>query len=487
MYSASHSRLLAVLVSLVLLQAGCTGGAVEKPPDGETSDAEPIDAGPADGEPVTADDGGTASDDGGDGDPADPTQTRTYTRDQTTDFLNPERGWYVENDFSSQDQRLSMRYVRLDDYRDRAIPQAFLDSLAAEMAGWRDTGSKAVLRFAYNRSRDSDAPLEIVLQHIGQIAPLLEEYRDVIAVLQAGFIGAWGEWHSSTNDLIIDVSARHQIMDALLAAAPPAMMVQFRTPWTMEVRFPTAITEAERFNGSVQAHMGFHNDCFLTGETDSGTYSSWDGSKDIQGQRRYGQAVGRVAAMGGETCDLGGLESYNDCGPAIAEMEDFGWDYLNIQYWTPMIDKWRTQGCYDEISRRLGYRYVLDRVTAPTQVEAGGPATLALDVTNAGFGKLYNQRPLQIVFTGPGGPFVVTALEDCRRAMPLGGESKTVPLEFTAPPGLVSGQPYELHLRLPDASSHLQQDVRHMIRFANAGTWDSANGLNSLDISVTAK
>lgn len=60
----------------MLLQTGCTGGAVEKPPDGE---------------PVTADDGGTASDTGGD--PADPTQTRTYTKVQTTDFFNLERGF----------------------------------------------------------------------------------------------------------------------------------------------------------------------------------------------------------------------------------------------------------------------------------------------------------------------------------------------------------------------------------------------------------
>jgi hypothetical protein len=33
------------------------------------------------------------------------------------------------------------------------------------------------------------------------LAPLFREYHDVIAVAQAGFIGAWGEWHASTNDL----------------------------------------------------------------------------------------------------------------------------------------------------------------------------------------------------------------------------------------------------------------------------------------------
>lgn len=53
----------AVLVFLVLLQAGCNSGAVDKPPDGEPSDAETIG-----GEPVTADDGGISPDDDGDAD-----------------------------------------------------------------------------------------------------------------------------------------------------------------------------------------------------------------------------------------------------------------------------------------------------------------------------------------------------------------------------------------------------------------------------------
>jgi len=33
---------------------------------------------------------------------------------------------------------------------------------------------------------------------------------DVIAVLQAGFIGTWGEWHSSTNDLVATLRLKNE-------------------------------------------------------------------------------------------------------------------------------------------------------------------------------------------------------------------------------------------------------------------------------------
>ena len=49
-----------------------------------------------------------------------------------------------------------------------------------------------ILRFAYSLAMyEPDAPLAVILQHLDQIKPILQEYKDVIAVLQAGFIGSW--------------------------------------------------------------------------------------------------------------------------------------------------------------------------------------------------------------------------------------------------------------------------------------------------------
>ena len=57
----------------------------------------------------------------------------------------------------------------------------------------RKAGIKIILRFAYSIAMDEpDAPLSVILQHLDQLKPILQENKDVIAVLQAGFIGSWG-------------------------------------------------------------------------------------------------------------------------------------------------------------------------------------------------------------------------------------------------------------------------------------------------------
>ena len=69
----------------------------------------------------------------------------------------------------------------------------------------RELGKKAVLRFAYETAfmgRAGSGPtLEDVLRHMEQLKPFLAQNTDVIQVVQAGFIGAWGEWHSSFHGL----------------------------------------------------------------------------------------------------------------------------------------------------------------------------------------------------------------------------------------------------------------------------------------------
>ena len=131
-----------------------------------------------------------------------PKTETTYQIDSSTNFLNPERGFHSEVDLIAgtgfdnvrgRGYTLVRSYVRLDDYRNSSIPSNFLDRLGNGLERARTAGIKVVLRFSYNFGNGPDATLDRVLQHIDQLEPILHEYEDVIAVLQAGFIGAWGE------------------------------------------------------------------------------------------------------------------------------------------------------------------------------------------------------------------------------------------------------------------------------------------------------
>ena len=150
-----------------------------------------------------------------------------------------------------------------------------------------------LFRSAYNQDQTSpfDEPSKArILAHIEQLKPLLKQNSDVIAVLQHGFIGAWGEGYytdifytagQATAQNWID---RADVLTALLAALPVERMIQVRTP-QMKQKFvygPTAPTGSaplspiEAFSGSGPARIGFHNDCYLADATDIGTFSDYD-------------------------------------------------------------------------------------------------------------------------------------------------------------------------------------------------------------------
>jgi hypothetical protein len=441
--------------------------------------------------------------------PPGPTQTQTYTVDSTTDFVNPERGWYLEHyagqtwgsrghptpvSYHQSVTRLAMRYVRLDDYRFSAIPQGLLDDLAAEMATWRNTSVKCVLRFAYNRSRTDDAPFSRVIEHIGQLAPLWAEYQDVIAVLQAGFIGQWGEWHTSSNNLISGSDSnglyRNQIWDALMSNTPASMMVENRYPWIIASRYGryNPLTEAERFTGTARARSARHNDSWVANQHMGGTYAGWDPPfvGEPEAERAYDAAILPYLSHGGETSDVGSLDQWNDGPYSIDQKVLLHLDYLNSEFYKAILEKWHSSGHLAEISRRLGYRIALTSVTAPTTVTPGAPMSLTVSWRNDGFGKVFNPRPVDVVFTGSGGPFTARATADARRILPLAGEAKQSVLSATVPAGLQAGQSYALALKLPDPSTNLEGNPNHAIRFANGGgVWEGLTGLNTLGLSVT--
>ena len=115
-------------------------------------------------------------------------------------------------------------YFRLDNYRTKPLDQDGLNNIWSVFTTARSKGLKLVIRFAYNAGPGSttdanlanpDAPIELVLQHIDQLKPILVENADVIAVMQAGFVGHWGEWHSSKY--LHPLESRKAIMDALLS------------------------------------------------------------------------------------------------------------------------------------------------------------------------------------------------------------------------------------------------------------------------------
>jgi glucose/arabinose dehydrogenase len=417
--------------------------------------------------------------------------TASYEADES-DFLNPERGFHGnadildETDLSwirSQGHTLARAYIRLDDYRDQPLSDTFLVQLRNSLANARSAGIKLVLRFSYNFGiAEADASLSRVEQHIQQLRPILADYQDVIVVLQAGFIGAWGEWHSSTHGLDTPAN-KARVLAALLAALPDSRMVQLRYPGDLIDNFPQPLTTAEAYSASAKARTGHHNDCFLASADDVGTYWPPERQEEF---RDYLAQMTAYTPTGGETCQVSPAEHRTDCPTALAEMARFHWSYLNYDFYRPDIDRWKTEGCFDEISKRLGYRYRLLNASVDRQGRAGEPLALQLRLTNSGFARLYNPRPAELVLrqAATGAERKVIIREDVRGWLPGPAETTTLSVAATLPGDLPTGD-YDLLLNLPDSASNLSSLPAYSIRLANQGVWEAGTGYNDLGLRTS--
>jgi hypothetical protein len=420
----------------------------------------------------------------------------TYTA-ASDNFANPERGLYHhtgdcdKNDFSqatlqgyrtSQGISLVMCVFYLAEYKNSAIAQSALDQLQQQAATVRAAGLKMILRFAYTTSTaGDDAPLSRVQSHLDQLAPYLSSNKDVIAVMQAGFIGAWGEWYYTQNFgnagviSATDLANRKAVTDKLLSVLPADRMVQLRTPKIKRTTYSTAtVTSGQAYNGSTLSRLGHHNDCFLASPDDFGTY------ENTSVEYPYLQAETTYLAMGGETCASNPPRS--SCPTALSELGQFHWSYLNTDYEPNVISSWNSGGCLADVTKRLGYRFTLQTATLPTAATRGGGLPVTINLRNDGFATPYNPHPVELVLrnTSTGAVQKLALSTDPRRW--TAGSTTTISQTVTVPASLPTGS-YALLLNLPDPQ--LSSRPEYSVRFANQSTWEASTGLNSLLRTIT--
>ncbi len=387
---------------------------------------------------------------------------------------NPERGFYRATDILAEDTlswiddeySLYFSYVRLDDYRDSDLPQEFLTSINQGMAKVRAEGAKLVLRFSYNfgpyPNSEPDASLTQILSHIDQLGPVLRDNADVLATLQAGFIGAWGEWHTSTNGLA-NVADKTTVLESLLKELPLSRTVQVRYPPDIMAMFnDTPLSPNEAWSGSVQSRTGHHNDCFLAGERDTGTYP---GPTDPEVYKTFLSANNLYVPMGGETCAVSAPRS--ECAVALAEMELLRFSFINANYEPDVVDSWTSGGCRPEMERRLGYRLVATEVDLPESVAPGDPFVGYLTLTNEGWAAPMNPRPAFVVLE-QGNEVYRLALDDFEIRTLMPSETSVITLRGLIPESFSDGTA-SLSLWLPDDSAALRNDARYSIQLANEG------------------
>ncbi|HOT95523.1 MAG TPA: DUF4832 domain-containing protein [bacterium] len=397
-------------------------------------------------------------------------------------FPNPERGFYryanLPNlstlpDLQKEAVTLIFGRIAANSYREKDFPSSYLTQIQRGFDTARAKGVKVNVRVSYcDDIGQADASKEQIFRHIDQLQPLLAKNKDVINLVEAGFIGAWGEWHSSTHGLDTPEN-RREILFKLLSALPADRMAVVRTPHYKRQIFRDSVITADRaFDGSYLSRTGFHNDCFLAGPDDMGTYIERSRAKEIE----YISGETRFTPFGGETC---GVSSYAQCRNAVAEMEKLHCSYLNDGYHPDVLALWKSSGCLADLKRRLGYRLVLRGAQLPETVRPGGRLAFTFAIENVGFAAPHNPRSLFLVLrdAATGREASASISLDPRSWLP--GDTLTFSRQFRIPADWPAGTA-SVALWLPDPEPSLRNDPRYAIRFANSGIWEQSRGVNRI-------
>ena len=414
------------------------------------------------------------------------------------DFINPERGFMSQYShprekldpsllasLRAKNQSVIWRLYQARDFRDKPFTEEYLASVRADFDAVRAAGMKIMPRWSYcSRIGDADAPIDLVLTHIDQLAPILKENADIIVAMNCGFIGAWGEMHSSTNGLTEPENMK-KIVFALLDILPPERCVQVRTPRAKYDLFngrKTPITPDEAFDGSMQpwnnppypsSRVAHHNDCFLASPNDVGTYS-----EEMEAEKAYLHEETKYTPMAGETCNprAGYPILYSR---SIRELEMMHWSLLNALYSRKILDQWVTDGYYDEIARRLGYRLELTTGSYQTEAAAGSNFSFSLTIRNVGFASPFNPRMVELVLIHAKKGTRYKAILPPDPRFWFAGETH----EFSYAPGLPADMEpgeYKVCLNLPDPMERLYDRPEYSIRLANEGVTFTKEGYNDL-------
>ncbi len=446
--------------------------------------------------------------------------------------------------FEPDGMTLSQTYCYLDAFVDKPLSPEKLDWLQRDFDLMRTYGFKCVLRFAYQHGDVKGPEKEWVLHHIEQLEPIIEKNADVIFILQAGFIGMWGEWHGDThND---DLDSRAEILGKVLELLPEGRYTQVRVPKykRMSVRRIAKrgyreLDERTAFTLEPEARIGFNNDGVLAGPTHGGTWpeephfgssqnpeyaiatreSAW---APTEGELFWSdQAWDEVEETGK------GVDGFN----AIKYLREqhyvsfsLAHSYSEFQGKPYSMDRWRTRmltadklksenlplsdGYFSDVygnpvertefeylRDHVGYRLELQEARLTENVKQGENLHVEIDLINRGFSTLFNPRHPHLLLISEDEKTIHELPLDAnpRDWQPFHPEDPDYePLRHTIRydgklPESVKPGTYALGLWLPDPKPTIRFDPQFAVRLANRDTpwWTSIDGQYGANILHT--
>lgn len=321
-----------------------------------------------------------------------------------------EFAWRFSHD---QDTSLAMIEINLQSYRSGSISEAGLSNIESLLDTMESLDKHYIVRPLYDWDGENESvepeSLDIILEHMEQIGPLLSEHKDIIFTLQGLFIGNWGEMNGTGY---LEIDQLRSLADTLAASTADDMFLAVRMP--MQWRMITDIAEpgdVTAYDGSLAARLGLFNDGMLGSYSDYGTYGNHSKEKDgyltywnREEELGFQDILCGMVPIGGEVMVD---NPYNDLENAVSDMKRMHVTYINRDFDMNVLDKWTEttvseSGCFDGmdglsyIERHLGYRLLIDDISMNYDF-AEDILTIKVNMQNVGFAPVYKEADARII------------------------------------------------------------------------------------------
>lgn len=340
------------------------------------------------------------------------------------------------------------------------LSSAMLQQINTRIAAFAGTGIRLMVRFTYNFGPIGpgamDAPIDVISQHIDQVAPILLQSKDLIFALEAGFIGTWGEWHDSTNGN--DTAAAHKtVLDKELSYFKGVFPILVRTPGDLI-----------QYNGSLTPSpwLGIHDDYYASGSADAGTFATCvPGAGFCLPQytsdqlRSYAAAVSATTMFAGEFADVV-YPTLQSCSPLDGYSFTYHAQSINLHPPSNVATELENEGCVLSFYNKAGTRIEMQEATIGGSPTPNGQLHLDLTLANTGYGRVIRPRPVTLLFVSSGKVIAQFPISlDDMDLRQLQASSSPVPQTYrigvTLPPNFPTSGQVSAVLLIPDPAPSL--------------------------------
>jgi hypothetical protein len=337
---------------------------------------------------------------------------------------------------------------------------SMLKDIQTRIAAFAGTGIRLMVRFTYNFGPIGpgamDVPINVISEHIDQVAPILLQNKDLIFALEVGFIGTWGEWHDSTNGN--DTAAAHKIvLDKERSYFNGVFPILVRTPGDL-TQYNEGLTPAPG--------LGSHDDYYASNSTDAGTFVNCDkGAGFCVPQYTSDQLRSYEASVASTVMFAGEFGALYPALQTCSALDDYSYMYhaqsITLQISPASVGaELENEGCALSFYNKVGTRIELQEVTIDGSPTASGQLHLAITLANTGYGRVIRPRPVTLLLVSEGRIVarfpIALANMDLRQ---LESSATLVPQTFkinvTLPPTFPTSGSVSAVLLIPDPAASL--------------------------------